>query len=284
MKAGTSHSRARRTDSGGSKERCGGRNRSPRGLSPAQLAGGFGLPDALPLSSRIEEKFLRLLAALPEETQRLLMVAAAEPAGDPRLLWRAAGRLGIGSAALAPAETAGLLNVGARVGFRHPLVRSAVYRAASASERQAVHAALAEATDPDTDGDRRAWHRAQAAPFPDEEVAAELERSADRAQGRGGVAAAAAFLARSADMTLDPGTRAERTVAAARLNVEAGAFAAARARCWRLPKRALSTSSRARPWICCAGGWRPVNVGAGMLRRCCSGPRSAWSESTYRWR
>jgi DNA-binding CsgD family transcriptional regulator len=200
----------------------------PRGLSPAQLAGGFGLPGALSLSSRIEEKFLRLLAELPEETQRLLMVAAAEPAGDPTLLWRAAGRLGIGSAALAPAETAGLLNVGARVRFRHPLVRSAVYRAASASERQAVHAALAEATDPDTDPDRRAWHRAQAASVPDEEVAAELERSADRAQGRGGVAAAAAFLARSADMTLDPGPRAERTLAAARLNVEAGAFAAAR--------------------------------------------------------
>ena len=195
----------------------------PRGLSPAQLAGGFGLPGALSLSSRIEEKFLRLLAELPEETQRLLMLAAAEPAGDPTLLWRAAGRLGIGSAALAPAETAGLLNVGARVRFRHPLVRSAVYRAASASERQAVHAALAEATDPDTDPDRRAWHRAQAAPVPDEEVAAELELSAARAQRRGGVAAEAAFLERASELTIDPPRRARRALAAARAKHLAGA-------------------------------------------------------------
>ena len=195
----------------------------PRGLSPAQLAGGFGSPGALSLSSQIEEKFLRLVAELPEETQRLLMLAAAEPAGDPTLLWRAAARLGIGSAALAPAETAGLLNVGARVRFRHPLVRSAVYRAASASERQAVHAALAEATDPDTDPDRRAWHRAQAAPGPDEEVAAELELSAARAQRRGGVAAEAAFLERASELTIDPPRRARRALAAARAKHLAGA-------------------------------------------------------------
>jgi len=195
----------------------------PRGLSPAQLAGGFGSPGALSLSSRIEEKFLRLLAELPEETQRLLVLAAAEPAGDPTLLWHAAGRLGIGSAALAPAETAGLLNVGARVRFRHPLVRSAVYRAASASEREAVHAALAEATDPDTDPDRRAWHRAQAAPIPDEEVAAGLELSAARAQRRGGVAAEAAFLERASELTIDPPRRARRALAAARAKHLAGA-------------------------------------------------------------
>jgi DNA-binding CsgD family transcriptional regulator len=195
----------------------------PRGLSPAQLAGGFGSPGALSLSSRIEEKFLRLLAELPEETQRLLVLAAAEPAGDPTLLWHAAGRLGIGSAALASAETAGLLNVGARVRFRHPLVRSAVYGAASASERQAVHEALAKVTDPDTDPDRRAWHRAQAAPGPDEEVAAELELSAARARRRGGVAAEAAFLERASELTIDPPRRARRALAAARAKHLAGA-------------------------------------------------------------
>jgi DNA-binding CsgD family transcriptional regulator len=195
----------------------------PRGLSPAELAGGFGLPGALSLSSRIEQKFLRLLAELPEETQRLLVVAAAEPAGDPTLLWHAAARLGIESAALAPAETAGLLKLETQVRFRHPLVRSAVYQAASPSERQAVHAALAEVTDPDTDPDRRAWHRAQAAPVPDEEVAAELERSADRAQARGGVAAAAAFLARAAELTPDPAGRGRRALAAAQAKFDAAA-------------------------------------------------------------
>ncbi|HEX6460326.1 MAG TPA: AAA family ATPase [Thermoleophilaceae bacterium] len=199
----------------------------PRGLSPAELAGGFGLPGALSLSSRIEQKFLRLLAKLPEQTQRLLLVAAAEPAGDPTLLWHATGRLGIERAALAPAETAGLLKLETRVRFRHPLVRSAVYRAASASDRRAVHAALAEVTDPDTDPDRRAWHRAQAAPAPDDDVAAELERSAARAQRRGGVAAAAAFLARAAELTPDPAERGRRALAAAQAKFEAAASDAA---------------------------------------------------------
>jgi hypothetical protein len=150
----------------------------PRGLSPEQLAGGFGLPNAVPLSSRIEERFLRRLEDLAEETRLLLLVAAAEPIGDPALLWRAAERLAITGEAVDPAERAGLLELAPRVRFRHPLVRSAVYRAASSGARQKVHRALAEVTDPELDPDRRAWHRAHAALGPDEEVAAELERSA----------------------------------------------------------------------------------------------------------
>ncbi len=169
----------------------------PRGLSSAQLAGGFGVTSASSLSARIEESFLRQLESFPEDTLRLLLVAAAEPVGDPTLVWRAAERLGVSDGALTPAASAGLLEVGAWVRFRHPLVRPGVYRAAALSERQRVHAALAEATNSETDPDRRAWHRAQAASGPDEAVAEELERSAGRAQARGGLAAAAAFLERA---------------------------------------------------------------------------------------
>jgi DNA-binding CsgD family transcriptional regulator len=200
----------------------------PRGASAAELAGGFGLPDALPLSNRIEESFRRRLEALPTESQRLLLLAAADPIGEPMLLWRAAERLGIGAEAAAPAATAGLLDFGTReVRFRHPLVRSAVYRAAPLEDRQRVHRALAEATDPELDPDHRAWHRAHAAPGPDEEVAAELERSADRARARGGLPAAAAFLASAAGLTREPARRATRALAAARAKHEAGAFDAA---------------------------------------------------------
>jgi len=158
----------------------------PRGLTPAELAGGFALPDARPLADRIERSFLRQIRSLPPDSQRLLLTAAAEPFGDVSQLWRAADRLGLGLEAAAPAETAGLLQLGALVRFRHPLVRSAVYRAASLSDRQAAHRALAESIDADIDPDRRAWHRAHAAPGPDDDVAVELERSAGRAQARGG--------------------------------------------------------------------------------------------------
>ena len=186
----------------------------PRGLTPAELAGGFGLPGAVPLSGRIEDSFARQLDVLPEATRRLLLVAAAEPSGDPVLVRRAAGRLGIPvQAAAAPAIEAGLVELGTRVLFRHPLLRSASYRAASVADRQAVHGALAEVTDPAAEPDRRAWHRAQASAGPDEQVAAELERSAGRAQARGGLAAAAAFLERAALLTVDPARRAERTLA-----------------------------------------------------------------------
>jgi hypothetical protein len=196
----------------------------PRGMTAAQLAGGFGLPGTLGLSASIEENFRRRATDLSSEARRLLLLAAAEPLGDPVLLWRAAGRLGISTTAAPLVEDAGLIVFGTRVRFRHPLVRSAVYQWASAQERREVHAALAEVTDPELDPDRRAWHRAQAVLGPDEDVAAELERSAGRAQARGGLAAAAAFLERSAHLTTDPVLRAERTLAAAMANLQAGAF------------------------------------------------------------
>ena len=198
-----------------------------RGMSPAQLAGGFGLPGALSLEGRIEESFLARLEVLPEDTRRLLLVAAAEPTGDPVLLWRAAGRLGLAGSTLEPAVGASLVEVGVRVRFRHPLVRSAVYGAASPERRRDVHRALAEATDLELDPDRRAWHLAEAAAGPDEDVAAEHERSAGRAQARGGVAAEAAFLERAVALTGDPGRRAGRALAAAQANLAAGAFEAA---------------------------------------------------------
>ena len=196
----------------------------PRGLTPAELAGGFGLPGATPLSGRIEDSFRRQLDALPAQTRRLLQLAAADPSGDRSLVWRAAGRLGISAQEAAPAVEAGLAEFGAQVRFRHPLVRSAAYWSASLPDRRQMHAALAEVTDPAIDPDRRAWHRAQAAPGPDEEIAAELERSAGRAQARGGLAAAAAFLERSMLLTVDPAFHAERSLAAAQASLQAGAF------------------------------------------------------------
>ena len=200
----------------------------PRGVPVVPGVPGVpGLPvvSELPgVPGWIEDSFRRRLEVLPAATRRLMLVAAAEPAGDPALVWRAAERLGIGAAALAPAADAGLLAIGDRVTFRHPLVRSAVYRAAPPPERRAAHQALADATDPQADPDRRAWHRAQATLGPDEEVAAELERSASRAEARGGPAAAAAFLERSAALTLDPVRRAERALAAAQATYQAGAF------------------------------------------------------------
>ena len=199
----------------------------PRGLSPAELAGGFWLPSTRPLASRIEHSFYRQFQALPRETQRLLITAAAEPTGDVTLLWHAAESQAIGADAAVPAEAAGLIELGAHVRFRHPLIRSAVYQAASAGDRRAAHRALAAATDPGVDPDRRAWHRAHAAARPDEAVATELERSADRAQARGGAAAAAAFLQRATELTPDPARRAVRALAAAQAKFDAGAADAA---------------------------------------------------------
>ncbi|NRQ31921.1 AAA family ATPase [Nonomuraea sp. NN258] len=190
----------------------------PRGLSPAQLAGEFGLVEAQAVPARIEEGFRRRLAALPPETRSLMLVAAAEPTGDAVLIWRAAGRLGVGPSAAEPALADGLLEVGARARFRHPLVRSAVYSAAP--ERRAAHGALAEATDPGSDPDRRAWHRAAG---PDEAVAGELEQVAGRAQARGGIAAVAAFLRRASELSPDPAARGARALAAGQAAFEAGA-------------------------------------------------------------
>jgi DNA-binding CsgD family transcriptional regulator len=199
----------------------------PRSLTGQELAGGFGLPGAAQLSAAMEESFRRGLEALPDETRRLLLLASAEPLGDPALLWRAASRLDIGAAAATPAIESGMAEFGRRVRFRHPLARSAAYRWAPRHARQQVHAALAEVTDPQLDPDRRAWHRAHAAPGPDEEVAAELERSAGRARARGGLAAAAAFYERATMLTVDPARRTERALVAASAKVEAGAFDAA---------------------------------------------------------
>jgi DNA-binding CsgD family transcriptional regulator len=200
----------------------------PRGLTPAELAGGFGLPDARTLAGRIEERFVRRIVSLPPETQQVLFVAAAEPVGDVNLLLRATDELGIiGGEAIVPAETAGLIELGARVRFRHPLVRSAAYRAAAPDPRRRAQAALANATDPRTDPDRRAWHRAHATAVPDESIAAELERSASRAQARGGAAAAAAFLERSVELTPHPLRRGTRALAAAQAKFDAGALEAA---------------------------------------------------------
>ena len=192
----------------------------PRGGKPVAVAGGFGLPVEMPLTSRIEQGFVRQLTPLPAETRRLLLLAAAEPVGDVPLLWRAARQLDIGPEAAGPAETAGLVEIGARVRFRHPLVRSAAYRAAPAPERREVHRALADATDARLDQDRRAWHRARAADGPDQTVAGELEHSADRAQGRGGLSAAAAFLQRAAELTPDPALRVKRSLAAAQAKLD----------------------------------------------------------------
>jgi DNA-binding CsgD family transcriptional regulator len=199
----------------------------PRGLSAVELAGGFAVPASGPISSTIEAGFRRRVDALPPETRRLLQLTAADAVGDPLLLRRAAEQLGISPDAAAPAVDAGLIELTAQVRFHHPLARSAAYRSASQEEQHAVHAALAEATDAESDPDRRAWHRAQAVSGPDEEVARELESSAGRAEARGGVAAAAAFLERAADLTPDPADRTRRLLAAAEAKREAGALDAA---------------------------------------------------------
>jgi DNA-binding CsgD family transcriptional regulator len=196
----------------------------PRGRTPAELAGGFGLPSALPLSAGIEHSFERRLERLSANTRLLLVLAAADPIGDPLLLWRAAEKLGIPAAAAADAEAEGLLKIAEQVTFRHPLVRSAAYGSAPPPQKRAAHLALAEATDRAADPDRRAWHLAAAASAPDEEVASELEHSAGRAQARGGLAAAAAFLQRSVALTGDPTRKLDRALAAARAHLYAGAF------------------------------------------------------------
>jgi len=199
----------------------------PRRSTPAGLAGGFGLPGAMPLAGAAEDGLRRQFRALPDRTRLLLLLAAADPSGDRSLVWRAAGGLGIGVQAAEPAVQAGLAEFGARVRFRHPLARSAAYHVASFTDRQRGHGALAEATDPVADPDRRAWHQAQAAPGPDEEVATELERAVGRARARGGLAAAAAFMERAVLLTADPARRPERALAAAQANLRAGAFRAA---------------------------------------------------------
>jgi DNA-binding CsgD family transcriptional regulator len=217
----------------------------PRGLTTAQLAGGFNLPAAIPLAGSIQEVFERRVQALPSQARELLVVAAADPTGDAALIWRAAAVLGIDADAALPVIDARLAELGARVSFRHPLARSAAYQSASARERRAAHRALAEVTDPHLDPDRRAWHLAQASPGPDEAVAAELEASAERAQARGGLSAAAAFLRQAAVLTLDPAQRARRALDAAQAKILAGAFDEARDLLTMAEHECLSESQRA---------------------------------------
>jgi DNA-binding CsgD family transcriptional regulator len=196
----------------------------PRAFSAAELAGGLGIEDprSTPIVGLLDQGFGRRARALPGDTRLLLLIAAAEPTGDPALLWRAAALLGIDPEAAAPAEAAELIGVGERVVFRHPAVRSAIYRSAEPTERRRAHRALADATDPEVDPDRRAWHRANGTLGHDEEVAVELTHSAERAQGRGGMAASAAFLSQAAMLTDDPGLRARRALASAHLNLMVG--------------------------------------------------------------
>ncbi|XVU27795.1 AAA family ATPase [Actinoplanes sp. CA-054009] len=253
----------------------------PRGMSPAELAAGFGPPAAGGATADVESHFAVRLRRLPEPTQRLMLLAACDGAGDVLTLWRAAAELGIGFEAAWPEVTDELFEIGAQVRFRHPLVRSAVWRSASVDERRAAHRALAEATDAAADPDRRAWHRAQASVGPDEDVAAELERSADRAQARGGFAAAAALLDRSANLTPRPAVRFERRLAAVRSHLRAGAFDTARA--------LLSAAEPGCPTIwpglasrCCAGRWRRPPTPAATRPGNCSTRPGAWSGWTPR--
>jgi DNA-binding CsgD family transcriptional regulator len=199
----------------------------PRNHSAVELAGGFGNLAVHRSAGQLEESFVHRIESLPVDTQRLLLVAAAEPVGDAALFLRAAANLGIPVDALAPAEAAGVIEFGPRMRFHHPLLRSAAYRAADLPDRRAIHRALADATDPRSDPDRRAWHAAYAAAGPDDVVAAELETSAARAQSRGGIAAAAAFLERATALTLDPARRVSRAIAAAQAKGDAAAPEAA---------------------------------------------------------
>jgi DNA-binding CsgD family transcriptional regulator len=196
----------------------------PRGLKPAKLGGGFALPVSVPVAGRIEASFRRRLGELEAPARMLALVAAADPTGDSALVWRAAEQLGVDETAAGAVEAGGLLELSPRVVFRHPLVRSAVYGAATPKERRAAHRAIADATDAEIDPDRRAWHRAQAAARPDEAVADELQRSAARAQARGGLAAAAAFLERAAELSVETASRASRALAAAEAKRQVGAL------------------------------------------------------------
>jgi DNA-binding CsgD family transcriptional regulator len=199
----------------------------PRGLTSAELAGGFALPQRRSVAQQVQAAFRRRVQALPAETQRFLLAAAADTVGNAPVLWRTAEILGLGPEAAAEAESAGLIELGARVRFRHPLLRAAVYRSASAQDRRAVHSAIAEATDPSLDPEGRAWHRAHASSAPDEQVASELEQTAELVRARGGIAAAAAFLERATELTPDPVRRAERALGAAQAKLKAGSPEAA---------------------------------------------------------
>jgi DNA-binding CsgD family transcriptional regulator len=236
------------------------------GMSDADLAGGFAVPATTPLSVHLHDRYLRQVRALPEPTRRLMLLAAADPTGDATLLWRAGRRLGLGRHQAVAATSQQLVEIGARVRFRHPLVRAAAYAAAPQKERSAAHRALAEATDILVDPDRRMWHEAAAATEPDEAIATALEEAAVRTQARAGSAAAAAFLQRSATLTTEPGRRSDRSLAAALAYLHAGAFDTARGLLAQAESDAVHDLQRARveqlrgqiEWACVAGRDAPV--------------------------
>jgi hypothetical protein len=251
------------------------------GMSDAELAGGFAVPATTPLSVHLHDHYLRRVRDLPEPTRRLMLLAAADPTGDATLLWRAGRSLGLGRHEAAAATSQQLVEIGARVRFRHPLVRSAAYAAAPPQERSAAHRALAAATDTHLDPDRRMWHEAAAATEPDEAIATALEEAAARAQARAGSAAAAAFLQRSAALTAEPGRRADRALAATLAYLHAGAFDTARGLLAQAESDAFHDLQRARveqlrgqiEWASVAGRDAPVLLqqAAGGWSRCTSG-------------
>ena len=255
----------------------------PRAWTPAEFAGGFYLPDSISVTSKIEEGFLRSIQPLPEDSRRLLVIAAADPVGDASLLWDAAHQLGISSASAEAAEATGVVDFGTEVRFRHPLVRSVVYREASPTDRRQAHAALAATIDPARDPDRRAWHVAAAAAEPNEEIALELEHSAGRAQARGGVAAGAAFLRRAVELTPDPARRAERALTAAGAMFHAGSFDEVE-RLVAMAEKHNTTLTGTRPHAppCFAGRSLSPAAMAVTLRRCCSRRRGSSSASMLR--
>ena len=218
----------------------------PRTWGLSGLPGGFAVPVGGSVAGRVEQSYARRLQDLPADARLLVVTAAADPTGDPALLYRAAEELGVDTAALGSAVDAGLLRLEERIIFVHPLVRSAAYTSASPDERRNAHRALAASTDAEKDPDRRAWHRAGATQVVDEEIAAELERSAARARARGGPAAAAAFLARATELTSDPAMWVRRALDAAAASVEAGAFGAARSLLSTVEFEAQDDASRAR--------------------------------------
>jgi hypothetical protein len=250
----------------------------PRSVAPAAMAGGFG-PLGLPLTGRLEETFQQRVERLPADTQLMLLIAAAEPLGDPVLLWRAAAEVGLGLEAIAAAEANSLLTVGSHVAFRHPIVRSVVYESATPANRRHVHRALAAATDAVLDPDRAAWHRAHAVLGPDESLAEELGRCAGRAQARGGLFASAAFLERAVQLTIDPVRRAERALAAAEDNEFAGAANAALrllhvAEAGPLDERLRAEADHVRAEVAFA-----TNRGSDVQLGYCSRPPGGWNHS-----
>jgi len=225
----------------------------PAAYLAAWRAAGWPGKTTWALTDRLQRAFEGQILRLPADTRTLLLAAAAEDSGDLGVLLDAARALGVEATALAPAEQAGLVGVDGRaVTFRHPLVRAALYQGATLSQRLAVHRTLAGALHSPADSDRRAWHLAAAATAPDEEVAAELERTAGEARARGGYAAAAAAYERAVQLGADPGAQPGRLTAAAEASAEIGDFDHARSLAARAAAQTTDHIIQARLAIVCA--------------------------------